>query len=87
MYKKNFAASQGPKLRKIQGRNGSNERSFGSLIITGKGGEREISHKKRVESLTELISMRVERRRKVRELMAKRAGTFDKSISKLQGNF
>jgi len=43
----------------------------------GKRGEKEISHQKRVKALTDFIAMQVVKREKVRELMAKRTGTFD----------
>ena len=47
------------------------------LIIVGKMGERENLHRKKVQRLNELIEMRVERKKRIRELIDKRAGTFN----------
>jgi len=46
------------------------------LIIIGKRGEKEISHQKKVQKLKELIAMRVARKKRLEELMEKRAGVF-----------
>lgn len=77
-----MTASQGPNTHKGENEVNSNSRDFGHLVIVGKRGEKEISHQKRVKTLTDLIAMRVVQREKVRELMAKRAGTFDEKTSK-----
>ena len=46
------------------------------LVIMGKIGERETSHQKKVQKIKELVEMRIERKKHVKELEAKRAGTF-----------
>jgi hypothetical protein len=53
------------------------------LIIVGNIGERESSHQKKVQKLNELIEMRIERKKRVKELMAKRAGAFHMKDNKL----
>jgi hypothetical protein len=47
------------------------------LVIVGKIGDKEITHQKKVQKLNELIKMRMERKKRVKELMAKRGGTFE----------
>jgi hypothetical protein len=47
-----------------------------NLIIIGKIGEKEKFHQKKVQKLNELIEMRIERKKRVKELIAKRAGAF-----------
>lgn len=44
------------------------------LIVVRKRGEKENSHQKKVQKLNELIAMRVARKMRLKELMAKRAG-------------
>jgi hypothetical protein len=46
-------------------------------------GERERRHQKKVEKINELIEMRLERKKRVKELLAKRAGTFHLKDDKL----
>jgi hypothetical protein len=53
------------------------------LIIVGKRKEKKTPHQKKVQMLNELIQMRMERKKYVKELMAKRAGTFHLKDNKL----
>jgi hypothetical protein len=46
------------------------------LVVVGEIGEREKSYQKKVQKVNELIEMRIERKIKIKELMAKRAGTY-----------
>jgi hypothetical protein len=39
-------------------------------------GEREKRHQKKVQRFNEMIEMRMERKKRVKELMAKRSGTL-----------
>lgn len=48
------------------------------LDVPGQASKGEISHQKRVQKLNELIESRIERKKRVKELMAKRAGNFDR---------
>jgi hypothetical protein len=62
------------KKRKLGGTDGKN------LIVVGKTGENKISHGKKVEKLKELMFSRMERKKRVRELMAKREGRFEEKL-------
>jgi hypothetical protein len=63
--------------------NASNRKNLDDLIIVGKIGERERHHQRKVQKINELIEMRIERKRRVKELMAKRSGTFYQKDNKL----
>jgi hypothetical protein len=56
--------------------NHSDKKDLEDLIVVGEMGERERLHQKKVQRLNELIEMRMERKKRTKELMAKRAGTF-----------
>jgi hypothetical protein len=51
------------------------------LIVMGTMGEKEKRHRKKAQKLNELIEMRMQRKMQVKELMAKRAGTFDLKVN------
>lgn len=72
----NIATCKAPSNER--GKNGgcSVRTSDGGLIVVGKGKEREISHQKKTQKLKEFIAMRVARKKRLKELMEKRAGTF-----------
>jgi hypothetical protein len=53
------------------------------LIIVGKMREEEMCHQKKVQKFNELIEMRMERKKRVKELIAKRAGTFQLKDDKM----
>jgi hypothetical protein len=53
------------------------------LIIVGEMGERERSHQKKVQRLNELIEMRIKRKKRTKELMAKRARISTSKDNKL----
>lgn len=57
-------------------KNKNKGKNLDDLIIVGKRKEKKNSHQKKVKMLNELIQMRMERKKCVKELMAKRAGTF-----------
>jgi hypothetical protein len=79
IIKKDLTTSHGlypPKNeRKLNGSDSSEEK-FGDIVIVGTGGEKDTSYKKKVQKLRQLIAMRVARKKRVEELMAKREGTF-----------
>jgi hypothetical protein len=54
----------------------SKKKNLDDLIVVGEIGEREKSHQKKVQKVNELIEMRIERKINIKELMAKRAGTY-----------
>jgi len=64
--------SQPKKERKING----SEKKFHDLTIVGIGREKGTSHQKKVQKLRQLMGMRLARKKRVEELMAKREGTF-----------
>lgn len=53
------------------------------LIIVGKMREEEKSHQKKVQKFNKLIEMRMERKKQVKELIAKRAGAFQLKDDKM----
>jgi hypothetical protein len=63
-------------LKKQKINTSKRRKNLDDLIIVGMIGEREKPHQKKVEKLNELIEMRIQRKRRVKELMAKRAGSF-----------
>jgi hypothetical protein len=58
----------------------ADENIFYDLAIVGQMGVEEISHQKRVQKINELMDMQMERKKRVKELMAKREGTFHEQI-------
>lgn len=54
----------------------NNEKNTDDLIIIGKIGEKKRSLQKKVQKLNELIEMRIEKKKRVKELIAKRAGVW-----------
>jgi hypothetical protein len=61
----------------------NNGKNLDDLIIVGKIGEKEKPHRKKVQKINELIEMQIERKERVKELMAKRAGAFHLKNNKL----
>lgn len=51
-------------------------KNLDDLIIIGKTGKRAKRHWKKVQELNELLEMRMERKKRIKELIAKRTGTF-----------
>ena len=62
--------------KKKTGKLGSSDGN--DLIIVGKTGDDEISHGKKVDKLKQSMFSRIEQKKRVGELMAKREGRFEK---------
>ena len=62
-----------------------------NLIIVGTGEGKDMSHRKKVQKLRQLMAMRVARKKRVEELMTKRKGTFlqknNKAVERVFSDF
>ena len=56
--------------------NSPHTKNLEDLIVVGSMGEMEKCHQKKVRKINDLLEMRMEKKKKIKELMAKRAGTF-----------
>jgi hypothetical protein len=65
-------------MEKKKGKLGSSDGN--DLITIGKTGENENFHQKRVDKQKELMVSQIERKKRVRELMAKREGGFEEKL-------
>jgi len=58
--------------------NGSQSKNLDVLIVMGTMGKKEKRHQRKVLRFKELMEMRIERKKKIKDLMAKRAGNYTK---------
>lgn len=63
--------------------NTSDRRDLDDLIIVGMEGEGGKRHRKKVQKINEIIEMRIERKKRIKELMTKRSGNFNIYDNKL----
>jgi hypothetical protein len=71
---KNTVLSIGTKKQVV---NSPRTKNFNDLIVVGIMGRMEKRHRKKVQKLNDLLEMRMEKKKQIKELMAKRAGTFN----------
>lgn len=75
LIKKESTTSQGLNPPKKEKNDRGSEEKFRNLIVVGTGGGvKDTSHRKKVQEIRRLISMRLARMKRVEELMTKREG-------------